>query len=198
VFDAFSVSSDARIMVLRGPSGCGKTTLFKLITGYLQPDSPALLPDAAASCLIIQEDGLFSWLTGWDNLLLGGGIKQMDAEHHVLFPLVADFVHRRVCEMSFGQRRKIELARTLMRPYRLYCLDEPFNYIDPSSRAILSDYLSSENMAHALIVMSTHYDADIQRIACDVISFDGQLPVRCGVKPIRHQLGDRVIVKEVR
>lgn len=189
VFDDFSVDSDARIVVLRGPSGCGKTTLLKLMTSYLRPEKPAVLPESASSYLIVQEDALFPWLTGVDNLLLGSGISLPDAQRHLLFPLVADFVHRRVHQMSFGQRRKVELVRALMRPYRLFCLDEPFNYIDPASRSLLSDYLNSAQLDDALIVMSTHYDADTMRIDCEVVTFDGQLPVRGVVAPVRHRLG---------
>lgn len=189
VFDDFAVDSYARIVVLRGPSGCGKTTLLKLMTGYLRPEKPTVLPENASSCLIVQEDALFPWLTGVDNLLLGSGIALPDAQRHALFPLVADFIHRRVYQMSFGQRRKIELVRVLMRPYRLFCLDEPFNYIDPASRSLLSDFLNGTQLHDALIVMSTHYDADTMRIDCDVVTFDGQLPVRGVVPPVRHRLG---------
>jgi ABC-type multidrug transport system ATPase subunit len=177
VFQGFSVNSDARIIVLRGPSGCGKTTLLKLLSGHLAPHRVTYMPPTEGSCIIVQEDGLFPWLTGKKNLYLGGTLSSAQIRQHPLYFLIKDFVDRKAFRLSFGQRRKLELFRVLSRRFPLLCLDEPFNYMDPEARAVFSDYISSESMSDVLVVMTTHYDADISGLECDVFSFDGRLPV---------------------
>ncbi len=69
IFEDFELYSDANLLFINGPNGCGKTTLLKLISGNLQPDSFEEMPDNENSCMILQEDALFPWLTGKDNIL---------------------------------------------------------------------------------------------------------------------------------
>jgi ABC-type multidrug transport system ATPase subunit len=191
VFENFSATSDAGIVILRGPSGCGKTTLLKLLSGHLEPDKVAYMPSPESSCLVIQEDGLFPWLSGNKNLLLGGNISHEEVSKHPLYFLIKDFADKRACNLSFGQRRKIELVRAFAHEFRLLCLDEPFNYIDPETKVILADYVSSDCMQNTLVVITTHYDADIRELDSDVFTMDGILPVGGHLEPLRWKATDR-------
>ena len=190
VFEDFSAISNAKVVVLRGPSGCGKTTLLKLLTGHLKPTSSPIYASIESSCLVIQEDGLFPWLTGVQNLTIGGNISYETVCQHPMYFLIKDFVEKKTYTLSFGQRRKIELVRAFTRRFRMLCLDEPFNFIDPGTRTVLADYINSNAMPETLIVMTTHYDADVKGIESDIFTFDVALPVHGKHTPVHHKSGN--------
>ena len=190
VFDNFSASSSSNIVVLRGPSGCGKTTLLNLLLGFLKPNNVVRLPKAQKPAMIIQEDGLFPWLTSKGNLLLGGRVKWEDAIAHPLYPMVSELMERRVYTLSYGQRRKIELFAVLCRRHDLLCLDEPFNFIDPPSRATIAEHLKSGALSDGLVIITSHYEQDIVNLDCDIFELDGTLPVQ-SVKTYSYRSGVR-------
>lgn len=179
VFKELSVAARTRLIVLRGPSGCGKTTLLKLLAGFLVAASGTIEPIFRKPILISQEDALFPWLTGSQNITKLTGASAAQIEQSPLYPRIRSFLSQRAFRMSFGQRRLIELARALLCHPDLLCLDEPFNFIDPPSRALLQEtlltYLSQAR--DLTIVVSSHYESDFAIPRTTEFLFDGSLPV---------------------
>lgn len=178
VFKDLSVSAHTRLIVLRGPSGCGKTTLLKLLAGFLAPVSGTITPTFRKPILISQEDALFPWLTGLQNIVKLTRASTAQIEQSPLYPRISSFLNRRAFRMSFGQRRLIEIARALLCQPDLLCLDEPFNFIDPPSRALIQDtLLSCLSLSRELtIVVSSHYESDFALPHITEFVFDGSLP----------------------
>jgi ABC-type multidrug transport system ATPase subunit len=178
VFADFSLHSERKIVVLRGPSGCGKTTLLKLLSGNLEPTSFASKPSTAGSCLVLQEDSLFPWLSGTENILHVTKIQPAEFENHPMYRLIAAFVSRKACQMSYGQRRMVELFRAILfRPKYLY-LDEPFNFLDGAKAKSVVPFLQGEFMEDTTLVMSNHHHDDPSLLsAASVFEFDGEFPI---------------------
>ena len=139
VFEDFGLDAQGRIFVLRGPSGCGKTTLLKLCAGVLERGEGIIEPLFERPVLILQEDALFPWLTGEQNILRIAKVTPEDLRNSPLYSRIEGFVKQRACQMSFGQRRIIEITRALLVKPDLLCLDEPLNFIDASSRSLILD-----------------------------------------------------------
>lgn len=177
IFKDFSAETASKVVALRGPSGCGKTTLLKLLTGFLQPASYKQLPSAEYPALVIQEDGLFPWMTGSGNLRLSKEITLTKLEAHPLYTMVKELLPLRIHSMSYGQRRKIEVFGALLRNHDMLCLDEPLNFIDPASRRRLIEYINGDGVQAQLIVITSHYESDISGLNCHVVEFDGKFPV---------------------
>ena len=136
---------------LIGPNGSGKTTVFNLVTGYLPADQGAVRfegrlvkrPDPsrlARRGLIrtFQQARVFPHLTVLENLVLANQqpwwtavrIRVGPGEREHAERLLADFnlarhAERQAAELSFGQRKLLEFAATLMSRPRLVLLDEP-------------------------------------------------------------------------
>jgi molybdate transport system ATP-binding protein len=68
---------------------------------------------------------------------------------------------RRIHSLSYGEMRRLLLARALVRGPELLVLDEPMNGLDPGGRAWLGQALSRLARGGATLVMSTHHRAEL-------------------------------------
>ena len=142
---------ESDIFGLLGPNGAGKTTTFYIIAGLMNPDDGEIklsnqdiskLPMHKRSQLGIkylpQEPSVFQNLTVYENLL---GLAELSFKNN---KDITDFVSSSIEEfglsditqlkgrqLSGGQRRKVEIARTLAAKPKIILLDEPFAGIDP-------------------------------------------------------------------
>ena len=143
--------SQGEIVGLLGPNGAGKPTTFYMITGIRKPTSGAVylnniniaswpLHQRARSGLsyLPQESSVFKRLTVMDNLRIileyTGLSKKLQKERAE--KLLEDFriEHLRnslASYLSGGERRRLEIARSLIREPKFVLLDEPFAGIDP-------------------------------------------------------------------
>ena len=188
LFDDFGFASSASRILIRGPSGCGKTTLLKLIAG-VEPSPPEARIDTAQPVFIVlQRDGLVPWLTGVANFRLFNDDLWERATASTMFPLITQFVERRACDMSFGQRRSVELVRALLSGRPLLLLDEPLNFLDRDRRQAFLDYMRDEARCRAGIVMTSHYEDSADFAGGATLEFAGDPPFR-RLRHVTHARG---------
>lgn len=179
IFESANIELDPGINVIMGPSGCGKTTLLKILSGVLQPDNVNAEFPSVDSLLVLQEDSLIPWLNGWENFEVFLGRELFDARgfrDHRLFAITEEFIDKSAWQMSYGERRTIELVRALLFSPTFLCLDEPLNFIDPDRRTTLTQALFAERK-NKLTLISTHEWNDFSPHLSHCYFFDGKFPV---------------------
>ena len=147
---SFEVPSGC-ISGLLGPNGAGKTTTFYIIAGLIKADNGDIfLADENVSSFAMhkrskmgikylpQEPSIFQNLSVYENLL---GLAELsfkrkeDIENFITKSIdefnLSEILNHKGRQLSGGQRRKVEIARTLAANPKIILLDEPFAGIDP-------------------------------------------------------------------
>ena len=141
------------IVGLLGPNGAGKTTSFYVIVGLVKPDRGSIYLDKLeisnlpiytrgkmGISYLPQEASIFRGMNVEDNLLSIIEINEKDKNKHeiILQNLLNEFDINHVRKsksivLSGGERRRLEIARTLASNPKYLLLDEPLTGIDPVS-----------------------------------------------------------------
>ena len=141
------------IVGLLGPNGAGKTTTFYMIVGLVKPESGSIILDKTeitnfpiylrgklGISYLPQEASIFRGMNVEDNLLsiIEIGEKDKDKQNIILQNLLNEFDINHVRKsksivLSGGERRRLEIARTLASNPKYLLLDEPLTGIDPVS-----------------------------------------------------------------
>ncbi len=147
---------------LLGPNGAGKTTCFYCVTGLITPDSGSIMLDGQDVTrlpmyrrarqgigYLPQEASIFRGMTVEQNLraVLEVATDDEDERQHRMESLLAEFsvAHLRrasALSLSGGERRRVEIARTLATNPHFVLLDEPLAGIDPIAVGEIRDLVS--------------------------------------------------------
>ena len=181
-----TVAAGAFVAVI-GPSGAGKTTLLNLIAGFERPDDGRVrldqrdLTDAPPAerpaTTLFQEHNLFAHLTAAQNVGLGlhPGLRlDPDQRRQVEEALetvgLAGLGGRLPSQLSGGERRRVALARSVVRDRKILLLDEPFAALDPALRQEMVQLVDRLRRERGLtVLMVTHlldelYQLDLRAV----------------------------------
>jgi len=165
------------IVGLLGPNGAGKTTCFRMTCGMIEPNAGTVrlggidvtgwpmyrrARDGGMGYLA-QESSVFRKLSVQDNLLgvmelLGMGRK---ARRKRCDELLQQFDIAHLCKflamsLSGGERRRLEIARSLVSNPRIILLDEPFTGIDPVTIASIQEIVRRLRYNGIAILITDH------------------------------------------
>ena len=164
------------IVGLLGPNGAGKTTSFYVIVGLVKPDRGSIFLDKVeisdlpiytrgklGISYLPQEASIFRGMNVEDNLLSIIEIVEKDKNKHeiILQNLLNEFDINHVRKsksivLSGGERRRLEIARTLASNPKYLLLDEPLTGIDPVSIEEIKMIISKLKKKNIGILITDH------------------------------------------
>ncbi|MDC1047467.1 LPS export ABC transporter ATP-binding protein [Alphaproteobacteria bacterium] len=164
------------IVGLLGPNGAGKTTTFYMIVGLVKPDTgnilldktdltkaPIYLRGAKGIGYLPQEPSIFRGMNVEDNLLSIIEVVEKDKNKHqiILQGLLNEFNISHVKKskslvLSGGERRRLEIARTLAARPKFLLLDEPLTGIDPVSIEEIKTIIKSLTKKNIGVLITDH------------------------------------------
>ena len=166
---------EGEILGLVGNNGAGKTTLFRMILDLLKPDTGTIsiknINPAESeewkdmTGAHIDEGFLIDYLTPEEYFAFLGKISGMTPDEvenrQKEFERFAGgevFGQKKLIRnLSAGNKQKVGIIAALLRQPQLLILDEPFNFLDPSSQNILKHIIKEYNQkTGATIIISSH------------------------------------------
>lgn len=185
---------EGELFAFLGINGAGKSTTINIMCGQLAKDSGSVFIDGRdldkdmdfikrELGIVFQSSVLDSTLSVYDNLesraalygitgtefktRLADLAKRLDFEN---------LLKRTVGKLSGGQRRRIDIARALFHKPKILILDEPTTGLDPQTRRILWDVISSFRKNEKMTVfLTTHYMEEAAEADYVVIIDSGRL-----------------------
>ena len=179
--------SAGEIVGLLGPNGAGKTTSFYMIVGLVKGEGGSIhlgnnditelsIDERARAGLgyLPQESSIFRKLNVEDNILAIlelQGNKTEEERHIKLNQLIDTFSLNSIrktkgLSLSGGERRRVEIARTLACSPSFILLDEPFAGVDPVSVSEIQEIVEKLRMAKIGVLITDHNVQETLRI-CD-------------------------------
>ena len=167
--------NDGDILGLVGNNGAGKTTLFRMILDLLKPDEGTVTLDGINPAeseawkdqtgANVDEGFIIDILTPEEYFAFLGKVNNISQEevNERLKPyerLASDEIFgqkKLIRNLSAGNKQKVGIIAALFMTPKLVILDEPFNFLDPSSQNVLKHVLTNyakEN--HATLLISSH------------------------------------------
>jgi len=184
------------IVGLLGPNGAGKTTSFYMITGMIKPTKGKIYLDdknitsramyqrsRAGIGYLSQEPSIFGKLTVEDNLKLVlemtdlSKVAQSEKVEKLLDDLSIQHIRKnKGNNLSGGERRRVEISRTLAMDPDFILLDEPFAGVDPIAVEDIQSIVSSLKERNIGVLITDHNVRETLSITDrSYLLFDGKI-----------------------
>ena len=189
-------ASCGEIVGLLGPNGAGKTTTFYMVVGLVRPNSGAIefrgeaitrMPVYRRARLglgyLAQEASIFRKLTVEENVLailetmrLTKVERAERAEELLVSLSLTKVAKQRAYTLSGGERRKLEIARALVRKPAILMLDEPFSGVDPLAVHDIQEIVKGlRNRGLGIIVTDHNVRETLSIVDRAYLVYDGQI-----------------------
>lgn len=169
-------ASCGEIVGLLGPNGAGKTTTFYMVVGLVKPNGgsisfrgedithkPVYQRARKGLGYLAQEASIFRKLTVEENVLailetmnLKAAERKARAEELLEGLNLTKVAKQRAYTLSGGERRKLEIARALVRNPAILMLDEPFSGVDPLAVHDIQEIVKSLRDKGLGIIVTDH------------------------------------------
>lgn len=210
VLDSVSLQvASGEVVGLLGPNGAGKTTCFDILSGIIQPDSGRLTLDGVDIThmsmyqrammgikYLPQDVAIFPGMTVAENImcvLQTKGMKEPLLKSR-LDSLLEEFGLTKVrntpaCVVSGGERRKVEIARTLALDPAYIILDEPFAGIDPIAIQEISKIIVKLAQSKIAVILTDH------NVSC-ALQVANRIYIICYSRILFHGTGPEMLANQ--
>ncbi|MCT4782116.1 MULTISPECIES: ABC transporter ATP-binding protein [Exiguobacterium] len=183
LFDAVDLTiSRGKIVGIVGPNGSGKSILFKMMCGFVFPDTGEVyvreqqigkgsrFPEDFG--IIIDRPGYIAGKTGFENLRELAHIQNKISDATIRETMSRLGLNpdnqQKVKNYSLGMKQKLAIAQAIMENQQILILDEAFNALDHDSVQSLRELLLTFRDEGKTILITSHNQEDIDYLCEDV------------------------------
>ncbi len=198
------------VFSLLGPNGAGKTTVVRMLATLSEPTSGTavvcghdVVREADAVRRAISMTGQFAALednlTARENLLLmarlrgyGKAAAKLLVDSLIDRFDIGEFRDKLIKAVSGGQRRRVDLAASLVVQPQLLVLDEPTTGLDPRSRQVVWSTVRDLVDEGVTVLLTTQYLEEADALADDIVLIDhGQTVAAGSPSDLKARIGDQ-------
>jgi daunorubicin resistance ABC transporter ATP-binding subunit len=198
------------VVSLLGPNGAGKTTIVRMLATLIKPTSGTAKvcghdvvkeSDTVRSLLSLtgQFAALEDNLTARENLLLmarlrgyGRGAAERVVENLIERFDIGEFRDKLVKSVSGGQRRRVDLAASLVVQPKVLILDEPTTGLDPRSRQVVWNTIRELVETGVTLFLTTQYLEEADALADYIVLLDhGRTTAAGTANELKARIGDQ-------
>ena len=176
-----------------GPNGAGKSTTIRILLGLIKASGGSAEifgknvfaykeENLKSIGYLPSESAFYGGMKVKDVIKLSAELRRTDCENQakILCERLNLDVHKKVNELSFGNRKKVSIVCALQHNPRLCILDEPTSGLDPLMQKEFFSILKEHNQRGMTVFLSSHILSEIQR-NCNraAIIRDGEI-IACG------------------
>lgn len=160
------------ILALFGPNGAGKSTLLRIVAGLVRPTAGSVRvaglevgknSEGVRRVIGVLAHGhqLYETLTGRENLLFAAIMLGLDRPAERVAGVLAKVglataAEGRVRTFSSGMKRRLALAKLMLREPQVMLLDEPFTNLDLQATKLLEEFLMVSKTTGVTTLLATH------------------------------------------
>ena len=158
-------------LCILGKSGCGKSTVLKLIALMTRPDKGGLFIDGrdvtkmteteieamrrGSIAYTFQEPLLIPYITALENITLVLGTPKDDAVDLLTHLGLGERLNQRPPRLSGGEKKRVDIARAILKGSSILVADEPLSNLDPDSGSKVIELLTRHASEGGVLVYSS-------------------------------------------
>ncbi|WP_339285693.1 ABC transporter ATP-binding protein [Oceanobacillus sp. FSL K6-3682] len=193
-----------------GKNGAGKSTLINMVTGLIKPSSGSfeVLGQSGNRLESLQKEigvlpdysTFYEDLTAFSHLnyfqkLLKQSLSRQDIIHVLTQVGLEDAVHVKVKKFSFGMKKKLGIAQSIIHQPKLLFLDEPTSGVDANAVLNIHSLIKEIAAQGTTIFLTSHNLNEVEKL-CDEIAImnKGSIQTQGTMKQLREQYQQAIIV----
>ena len=163
-----------------GSNGSGKTTLLRTLLGLINKEEGTInwLDEdnnfneyRSFDCFYQgHQMGIKNMLTVFENLKLTQNAKGMNAEdiNKCLERVGLSKINEMASDLSVGQKKRISIARWLLKDFKIYFIDEPFTALDDPASDLIKEIINELNQKGSSFVITGHRSSNINATLIEI------------------------------
>ena len=168
----------SRVLGVVGNNGSGKTTLLKIVAGIMNPDTGEMnLKENIKLDFLGHENMLYQNFSISENIDFFSNISgfriSSESQNEIEKALgLKNILGKKISELSYGQRKKASMLRSLISDPELLILDEPFSNLDSDSTDSFISILKTLKESGKSIIISSNRKDIVGSVSDNLLNMD--------------------------